>query len=491
MGIQFSSFAIRGIDVSQFNGTIDWSKVSAHFSAVRVGYGRTIDTKFVTNWQNSKGRVKRIPYWYMDYYSNHISSSSVYGTSDADWGKAQANTCWNALKNDPEGIVFLDIENTNVTAAPAITTVATRAQTIAKAFLQEMDTLNGKTNGIYCSLGMVNWFASWFRDRPLWVAWYNEAQTAATVLAAVANKGWTGKCLIWQYASDGDVNDDGSADGISMGMQYSFLDLNGWLGSTQDYANLFNAEAVADVPLYKIKILIYNLLVRSGPGILYTRLRRADFPGEYNIYEEKNGYGRISATVSEWVSLSTDYVERLSSETDEEEEPAETALYKIKILIYNLLVRSGPGILYTRLRRADFPGEYNIYEEQNGYGRISSTASEWVSLSASYVERLDEDSSEDETEEEPAATPLYSVKILIYNLSVRTGPGILYTWLRRADFPGEYGIYEEKNGFGRISATASEWINLSTNYVQRLESKEVLSESEMLSRLWAAHAELH
>jgi GH25 family lysozyme M1 (1,4-beta-N-acetylmuramidase) len=266
MGINFSSFSIRGIDVSQFNGTIDWTKVSAHFSAVRVGYGRTIDTKFVTNWQNAKGRVKRIPYWYMDFYSNHMSSSAVYGTADADWGKAQANTCWNALKNDPEGIVFLDIENTNVTGAPPITTVTTRAQTIARAFLEEMDALNAKTNGIYCSLGMLSWFASWFKDRPLWVAWYNEAQTAATVLAAVANKGWTGKCLMWQYASDGDVNDDGSADGITMGMQYKFLDLNGWLASAQDYANLFNSEVVADVPLYKVKIKIYNLLVRSIPA---------------------------------------------------------------------------------------------------------------------------------------------------------------------------------------------------------------------------------
>ncbi len=183
-------------------------------------------------------------------------------------------------------------------------------------------------------------------------------------------------------------------------------------------------------------------------------------------------------------------MERLSSDPGGEE-PAETVLYKIKILIYNLLVRAGPGILYTRLRRADFPGEYNVYEEKNGYGRISTTASEWVSLSASYVERLDAVPDEEEPAEEPAATPLYKVKILIYNLSVRTGPGVLYSWLRRADFPGEYGIYEEKNGFGRISATADEWINLSTNYVQKLDSKAVLSESEMLSRLWAAHAELH
>jgi len=63
MGILFSSFPIRGIDVSQFNGTIDWSKVSCNFAAIREGYGRTIDSKFLTNWQNAKGKVNLIPHW--------------------------------------------------------------------------------------------------------------------------------------------------------------------------------------------------------------------------------------------------------------------------------------------------------------------------------------------------------------------------------------------------------------------------------------------
>ena len=93
------------------------------------------------------------------------------------------------------------------------------------------------------------------------------------------------------------------------------------------------------------------------------------------------------------------------------------------------------------------------------------------------------------------AVELYRVKILIYNLLVRNGPGILYTRLRRADFPGEYGIYEEKNGYGRISATISEWISLNPEYVQRLDSSSdnttELSDAEKLARLWAAHPELH
>ena len=306
MGLKFSSFSIRGIDVSQFNGSIDWSKVSCFFAGIRVGYGRVLDTRFLTNWQNAKGKVKRIPYWYMDYYSNHNTNSSANGISDAEWGQIQADTCWETIKNDPEGIVFLDIENGNSSFAPAISTVATRAQTIARAFLERMDTLNGKTNGIYCSLGLLNWFAAWFKSRPLWVAWYNEAQTVQSVLNAVSNAGWSGKCLIWQYASDGDIDDDGAADGISMGMQYQFLDLNAWSATSEDYAVLFSysqpEEEIEDTELFKVKILINNLTVRTGPGTTFSRLRRASFPGEYSIYEENNGFGRISTTDSEWIS---------------------------------------------------------------------------------------------------------------------------------------------------------------------------------------------
>lgn len=325
MSIQFSSFAIRGIDVSQFNGTIDWNKVSCNFSAIRVGYGRTVDSKFTFNWQNSKNKVNRIPYWYMDYYSNHNSGSAVYGMADADWGREQAENCWNSLKSDPEGIVFLDIENGNSSYAPRLSTVATRAQTIAKAFLQRMDELNGKVNGIYCSLGLLTWFASWFRNRPLWVAWYNDNQTPTTVLSAVSNTGWTGKCYIWQYTSNGDINGDGTGDGISMGMQYNALDLNAWLASSQDYSAMFSQQTAPPPPaeLYRVKILIYNLLVRNGPGILYTRLRRADFPGEYGIYEEKNGYGKISPTLSEWISLNPEYTQRLGASTPVELTDAE------------------------------------------------------------------------------------------------------------------------------------------------------------------------
>ena len=260
MGITFNNFPIKGFDVSQFQDVIDWDKVASYdpdFTAIRVGYGRSTDTQFNTNWTRSKGKTFRIAYWYMDYYSNHNSGTAVYGMSDAAWGKEQANYCWNQIKNDYDTpVVFLDIENGGTSYSPPIATVTNRAQTIARAFLEEMDRLNGKFNCIYCSLGLLEWFGSWFKNRPLWVAWYNEMmfvngvyipRTGANVLINVKAKGWTGKCLMWQYASDGDLNDDGMADGIAVGMGSKALDLNAWI-ETQEEWESFRGAPIIPVP---------------------------------------------------------------------------------------------------------------------------------------------------------------------------------------------------------------------------------------------------
>ena len=60
---------------SQFNGTVDWTKIMAikpHFSGIRLGFGVVADDQAVANWKNAKGKVNRLAYWYMDYYSNHV-----------------------------------------------------------------------------------------------------------------------------------------------------------------------------------------------------------------------------------------------------------------------------------------------------------------------------------------------------------------------------------------------------------------------------------
>lgn len=139
MGIKYSSFAIRGIDVSTFNGVIDWTDMPAHFASIRVGYGRSLDTRFNYNWSNCK--INKFGYWYLDYYSNWYNTQSpAYGLSDTAWGKEQAENCYKFMGGNE--FVALDIESGHSSYSPPITSNS-RPKVMARAFLERMDQLNG------------------------------------------------------------------------------------------------------------------------------------------------------------------------------------------------------------------------------------------------------------------------------------------------------------------------------------------------------------
>lgn len=316
MGIKFYSLVIKGIDVSQFNGTIDWSKVNCDFASVRVGYGTTQDDKFKFNWEESKGKVKRFPYWYLDYYSNFYNTKSpnYKKYTNAEWGIKQADLCWSLIKDDFEGTVYLDVEGDKTSYRPSISDPLYKddIQEIMGAFLSRMDELQGKVTGIYASLGLLPWFYSKYRTRPLWCAWYNEYQTVETVKKNVLSKGWKGTVTIWQYASDGDVDDDGVGDGKTLGTQYATLDLNGWIGSQEQYNSMFS-DSAGSVPddesvtvvsptyeVYSVKALL-GLNVREEPKLSGKKVTKFSYGTKVNVYEivtgdgtQKNGWARIN-----------------------------------------------------------------------------------------------------------------------------------------------------------------------------------------------------
>lgn len=251
MSLKYSSFAIRSIDVSQFNGLIDWDKLTSikhHICGIRMGYGIMADEQAEGNWKAAKYKCNRMPYWYLDYYSNHMAGSAVNGMGDAEWGRRQAEKAWAMLKGDMEGILWLDIENGNPSYADPLSMVRSRALAIAKAFLIRWKELCGKNAGIYCSLGLLSWFDAWFKTFLLWCAWYNESQTIESVRKAVKAAGWIGELVIWQYASHGCINGDGVPQGINLGTVLKQLDLNAYCGSMSLYSQLWGGAPVVITP---------------------------------------------------------------------------------------------------------------------------------------------------------------------------------------------------------------------------------------------------
>lgn len=119
---------------------------------------------------------------------------------------------------------------------------------------------------------------------------------------------------------------------------------------------------IAKVP--KGKTTIDKLNVRAGAGTGNKALRQLAIGTEVTMYEEANGWYRISETGSEWVSAQ--YVKK----------PV-TFPYNATVTIDQLNVRAGAGTSFTATRKLKIGTAVNVYEEKSGWSRIGDT--EWVS----------------------------------------------------------------------------------------------------------------
>ena len=236
----FSDFPIRLVDVSQYNDKYeteykpDFSKLAAigfMGAGIRVGLGIVEDRMFKWYWEKGKGVIHRMPYWYFDYYSHRGKGMTI-----ESWAIIQADKCWDLLKNDP-GELPLHIDCEPSTYGGAITWLnAGEYAKGVKAFMVEYKKLSGRDVSMYFSPGFMWVFGDWFKDADLWLAWYNKTVTAQMILDKLALSKWRGQVRLWQYASDGDINNDGIGDGLTLGMETRALDLNVFLGTLQEWS---------------------------------------------------------------------------------------------------------------------------------------------------------------------------------------------------------------------------------------------------------------
>jgi GH25 family lysozyme M1 (1,4-beta-N-acetylmuramidase) len=251
MATNFKSFPVRLFDISHHQDNADTSfkpvfekMAAAGFLGVivRVGYGRMIDRMFQYFWAQAKGKLERMPYWYLDYYSHKGKMGA------RDWGREQANQCHAALKRD-FGEMPLALDCEEFSGAWRIN-LLNRAdyREVMKGFLDEWKLLAGSYPVIYSAPGFYWVFEDWVKGLDLWMAWYNRSITTERAIEYAREKGWKGKIILWQYTSDGDVNDDGIPDGKRMGFETDALDLNVWLGSTEGYSIYCGKHVIAPPP---------------------------------------------------------------------------------------------------------------------------------------------------------------------------------------------------------------------------------------------------
>ena len=192
--------ALKGIDVSQWQGNIDWQSVKSagvQFAMLRAGYGRNhLDTKFH---RNAQGAVAAgIPiglYWFS--YALNVEMARKEAQYAVELAKKYKIT-WP---------IAYDLEYDTVSYAlkNGVTITKSLATQMAKAFCEEIKRL-GYLPMVYTNLDYLNRYFD--RSQLPYDLWYAQYASAASV----ADK------EIWQYSSKGSV--PGIAGNVDMNHGY-------------------------------------------------------------------------------------------------------------------------------------------------------------------------------------------------------------------------------------------------------------------------------
>ena len=240
----------RGIDVSNFQGTIDWNQVKAagiEFAILKVGpvYGKPDST-----FERNATECERLGIPYGVYYYS-------YARSVADANKEADRTLAWLGGHHPSLPVYYDLEDNYILQDPNYS--KDKLAQIAQTFCNRMEAVGFKS-GIYANL---NWFNNYLNSPSLsgydhWVAQYNWRCDYA------------GSYSFWQYSSSGNVPGVNGRCDMNYCFNGSFLNVDdgkmhiqyeahvsniGWMSSKRDGSTAGTTGQSKAVEDLKVSIL--------------------------------------------------------------------------------------------------------------------------------------------------------------------------------------------------------------------------------------------
>ena len=182
----------KGIDVSKWNGDIDWKSVKdagADYVIIRAGYGRsTVDEKFYQNIEGAREAGLKIGIYWFSY------------ASSVENAKIEAQKCIEVISNYKESItypVFFDYEyaSRDYAEKQGVTITKELATEMANTFINTVKSA-GYVTGLYTNKDFGNKYFSEdiINSNNLWVAQY-------------ASKNTYGRAHdMWQFTEKGIIN---------------------------------------------------------------------------------------------------------------------------------------------------------------------------------------------------------------------------------------------------------------------------------------------
>ena len=193
---------LKGIDVSKWNGRIDWKKVKKagiDFCIIRTGYSKTVDHKFKYNIEEAIENGLQIGVYHFSYATTNAKA------------KEEAEFCLELIKPYRKYItlgVWFDYEYDSVNYSRRYGVYPTKKSvtSLAKTFCSTVEK-NGYSTGIYTNLDFSsNYFTKEVLDKyPTWIAVWGKMN-------------YHGKYVMWQYTDSGRV--DGIHGKVDMNIFY-------------------------------------------------------------------------------------------------------------------------------------------------------------------------------------------------------------------------------------------------------------------------------
>lgn len=193
---------LKGIDVSKWNGRIDWKKVKKagiDFCIIRTGYSKTVDHKFKYNIEEAIENGLQIGVYHFSYATTNAKA------------KEEAEFCLELIKPYKKYItlgVWFDYEYDSVSYSRRYGVYPTKKSvtSLAKTFCSTVEK-NGYSTGIYTNLDFSsNYFTKEVLNKyPAWIAVWGKMN-------------YHGKYVMWQYTDSGRV--DGIHGKVDMNIFY-------------------------------------------------------------------------------------------------------------------------------------------------------------------------------------------------------------------------------------------------------------------------------
>lgn len=190
-----------GIDVSKYQGTIDWTKVAAdgiEFAMIRVGY------------RDSSGTIGADPtakYNMQEAEKNGVKVGVYFFSTAASKEEAKEDADWVADYIAGYSITYpvvFDCEGFDKESSRQYNLTKEERSNIAMTFMDRIYE-RGYTPMIYSAVNELTLDAKWDTSRiekkyKVWIAWYNQYTTE------LENKpAYEGQCSMWQYSNTGRV----------------------------------------------------------------------------------------------------------------------------------------------------------------------------------------------------------------------------------------------------------------------------------------------